>query len=218
MARGVGVLPGLLLGALLFASAHVFLGFVSPIAPKSPASYQPAQNPIALRARGGARGGGPDIDAWIAEALGGSGGPPQGAIKEYVLKWFWRADEPFTGPGKAPGKKDHNTVYATLKDVVAQGPAFDRGSASAGFASVNGETSGVDGSPYTWVVGSMTPGGMYLFVTREFPGGMGVRPLFACKIGEEEAMWSKLDWNMVNKRLDITAGANLEKVEGTKQR
>merc|ERR1712146_60541 len=79
-----------------------------------------------------------------------------------------------------------------------------------GFSSVNGETSGVDGSPYTWLCGSMTPGGMFLFVTREFPGGKGVRPLLACKIGEEEQLWSKVDWNIVNKRLDITAGANLE--------
>eukprot|EP00413_Alexandrium_margalefii_P014439 CAMPEP_0204532116 /NCGR_PEP_ID=MMETSP0661-20131031/11542_1 /ASSEMBLY_ACC=CAM_ASM_000606 /TAXON_ID=109239 /ORGANISM="Alexandrium margalefi, Strain AMGDE01CS-322" /LENGTH=94 /DNA_ID=CAMNT_0051538335 /DNA_START=67 /DNA_END=352 /DNA_ORIENTATION=- len=53
---------------------------------------------------------------------------------------------------------------------------------------------------------------------RRCESGKGVRPLFACKIGEEEAMWSKLDWNMVNKRLDITAGVNLEKVEGDKQR
>merc|ERR1712008_378860 len=71
---------------------------------------------------------------------------------------------------------------------------------------------------YSWLVGSMTPGGMYLFVTREFPGGMGVRPLLACKIGEEEKLWSSVNWNIVNKRLDITAGGNLEPVEGTKQR
>merc|ERR1711933_643237 len=140
------------------------------------------------------------MGAWIAEVTGGSGGEPSGAIKEYIMKWFWRADDPFTGPGKTPGKKDHKTVFQTLKDLVKQGPDF------------------VDGSPYTWVCGSMTPGGMFLFATREFPGGKGVRPLFACKIGEEEAMWSKLDWNVVNKRLDITAGLNLEPVEGVKQR
>merc|ERR1711972_110559 len=131
-----------------------------------------------------------------AEVTGGSGGEPVGAMKEYIMKWFWKAADPFTGPGGQPGKKDHKKVFAT----------------------VNGETSGVDGSPYTWVVGSMTPGGMFLLVTREFPGGKGVRPLFACKIGEEDAMWAKLDWNVVNKRLSITAGANLEAVEGQKQR
>merc|ERR1712084_95722 len=138
-----------------------------------PTSREVTHSHFSLQARGGARGG---------------GGEPSGAIKEYIMKWFWRADDPFTGPGKTPGKKDHKTVFQTLKDLVKQGPDFVRGSASAGFSSVNGETSGVDGSPYTWVCGSMTPGGMFLFATREFPGGKGVRPLFACKIGEEEAM------------------------------
>merc|ERR1712194_587013 len=150
-----------------------------------------------------ARGGGPDIDSWIAEVQSGGGDLPTGAIKEYIMKWFWPAADPFTGPGGTPGKKDHKKVFEILKRVVQLGPAFDRGSSSAGFASVNGETSGVDGSPYSWLVGSMTPGGMYLFVTREFPGGMGVRPLLACKIGEEEKLWSSVNWNIVNKRLDI---------------
>ena len=169
---------------------------------------------VALRARGGA----PDIQAWYQETIKGSGGPPEGAIKEYILKWFWPASDPFTGPGKAPGKKDYTRVFEILKDCFRQGPAFQRGSASAGFGSVTGETSGVDGSPYTWLVGSMTPGGMFLQVTREFPGGLGVRPLAVCKIGQEEELWSKIDWKLVNKRLDITAGKDLEKVEGVKQR
>merc|ERR1712190_11821 len=112
-------------------------------------------------------------------------------------KWFWPAADPFTGMGgAAPGKK---------------GPEFQRGSCSAGFGSCNGETSGVDGSPYTWLVGSMTPGGMFVFVTREFPGGKGARPLAVCKIGEEETLWSKINWGVVNSRLSVTAGNNLER-------
>jgi len=134
MARSVGLLPVLVVGALLCATVNMFLGFVSP-APTQPSPHQPMRSHVALRARGGARGGGPDIDAWIAEVTTGSGGEPVGAMKEYIMKWFWRADDPFTGPGKTPGKKDHKMVLQTLKDCVAQGPAFVRGSASAGFAS-----------------------------------------------------------------------------------
>merc|ERR1712039_204899 len=127
--------------------------------------------------------------------------------------------DPFTGMGgAAPGKKDHKKVFEIVKDAVKKGPEFQRGSCSAGFGSCNGETSGVDGSPYTWLVGSMTPGGMFLFVTREFPGGKGVRPLAVCKIGEEETLWSKINWGVVNDRLSVTAGNNLEPVEGVKQR
>jgi len=216
------LLTSLVLSALalvaLWKASTTFVG--TPAASQVPThSRSLTDHQVALRARGGARGGGPDIDAWIAEVCTGGGGEPSGAIKEYIMKWFWPAADPFTGRGgAAPGKKDHKKVFEILKDAVAKGPDFVRGSSSAGFGSVNGETTGVDGSPYTWVVGSMTPGGMFLMVTREFPGGKQVRPLFACKIGEEEKMWNSLNWDMVNKRLDITAGLNLEPVEGVKQR
>merc|ERR1712066_1016881 len=84
------------------------------------------------------------------------------------------------------GKKDHAKVLEILKDCFAKGPAFQRGTSSAGFGSILGDTNGVDGSPYTWLVGSMTPGGMFLQVTREFPGGKGVRALAVAKIGQEQ--------------------------------
>jgi len=222
MARRGVLLPTAVAGAALVAVLRSAApAFVAPMVPGAPAAGH-VSSELVVRSPAvamQARGGGPDIEGWIAEVQSGGGGQPEGAMKEYIMKWFWPAKDPFTGMGgAAPGKKDHKKVFQILQDAVKLGPAFDRGSSSAGFASVNGETSGVDGSPYTWLCGSMTPGGMFLFVTREFPGGKGVRPLLACKIGEEEQLWSKVNWNVVNKRLDITAGANLEPVEGDKQR
>merc|ERR1719188_1677263 len=122
MARHAGLLPGLLAVALLFASVHVFLGFVAPQPPTSAPSRRPGRGDIALRARGGARGGGPDIDGWIGEVTGGSGGLPDGAMKEYIMKWFWPAKDDFTGPGKTPGKKDHKKVFEILKDAFKKDP------------------------------------------------------------------------------------------------
>eukprot|EP00449_Zooxanthella_nutricula_P013395 CAMPEP_0198506828 /NCGR_PEP_ID=MMETSP1462-20131121/11936_1 /TAXON_ID=1333877 /ORGANISM="Brandtodinium nutriculum, Strain RCC3387" /LENGTH=55 /DNA_ID=CAMNT_0044236057 /DNA_START=19 /DNA_END=182 /DNA_ORIENTATION=+ len=55
------------------------------------------------------------------------------------MKWFWPAADPFTGRGgAAPGKKDHAKVLEILKDCFAQGPAFQRGTSSAGFGSILG--------------------------------------------------------------------------------
>mmetsp|Transcript_23100 Transcript_23100/g.64108 ORF Transcript_23100/g.64108 Transcript_23100/m.64108 type:complete len:219 (-) Transcript_23100:147-803(-) len=201
--------------ALVRLALPAFVG-TAATPPRLPAPR--AMGAVALQARGGARGGAPDIEAWYQETIKGSGGLPEGAIKEYIMKWFWPAADPFTGPGGQPGKKDHKKVFAILQDCVAKGPAFERGSSSAGFGSILGDTNGIDGSPYTWLVGSMTPGGMFLQVTREFPGAKGVRALAVAKIGQEEELWSKIDWGLVNKRLDIEVGTDLEKVEGVKQR
>jgi len=69
-----------------------------------------------MAARGGARGGGPDVDAWIAKVCTGGRGELSGAITESIMELFWPAADPFTGRGcAAPGKKDHKKVFEIPK-------------------------------------------------------------------------------------------------------
>ena len=78
----------------MLAPVHTFLGFVAPAPPMSAPWQRPGRSQVDLRASGGARGGGPDIDGWIAEVTGGGGDLPQGAMKEYNMKWFWPTADP----------------------------------------------------------------------------------------------------------------------------
>jgi len=69
-----------------------------------------------MAARGGARGGGPDVDAWIEKVCTGGGCELSGASQESIMELFWPAADPFTGRGcAAPGKKYHKKVFEMPK-------------------------------------------------------------------------------------------------------
>merc|ERR1719436_466473 len=212
------ILPLAAVAVLAYSVGHLALSFVA--APATPsAGHQ-------LRHRGAttlqARGGGEydvsdaDIEAFYTETISGNGGdPPKGTITAELIVKFFHGE--FTNKGfirysgfwKGPppgtiGKKDIAVGMAGLKDFFEKpDPAFiSKGGVGYGVD----ETKKVadDGKGYIWLAAEMSPGGLALETFRSTP--YGKRALFCAKVDNVGEMFEKINWDIMNKRIDTTLG------------
>jgi len=152
------------------------------------------------------------IEEFYQKTISGSGGlPPKGIIMDLVIKHFLGSFDANTKsftrtstykgpPPQLPGKKDLPPAMELLKEqmkspafVVKGGPALD-------------ETEKVenDGKGWVWLAADMTPGGLALSLYTAVP--YGKRPLLVAKQNEVDAMFDKVNWDMVLERFEVTMG------------
>ncbi len=187
--------------------------FVAP----PPARLAPAQTrgAVALAARGGGEYdvSDADIEAFYQETMTGAGGnPPKGSVTaELIVKHFhgeWDDKGQFTrysgqwqGPPRGSiGNKDIAVGMTGLieqmklgKNVVKGGPGSD-------------ETQKVvdDGKGWVWLAADMSPGGLGVQLYTSVP--YGKRPLLVAKRSEVDTMFEKVNWGIMDKRIDTTMG------------
>merc|ERR1711918_261047 len=135
-----------------------------------------------------------DIEAFYAETMGGSGGDaPKGTITaELIVKFFHGEFTPqgfkrYSGLWKGPppgniGKKDIAVGYGTdeMSKVVD------------------------DGKGWVWIAAEMSPGGLAIELFKSTP--YGKRALFCAKSANVDEMFEKINWGLVDKRIDTTLG------------
>jgi len=152
------------------------------------------------------------IEEFYQKTISGSGGlPPKGIIMDLVIKHFlgtfdantksFTRTSTYKGPPpQLPGKRDLPPAMELLKEqmkspafVTKGGPALD-------------ETEKVenDGKGWVWLAADMTPGGLALSLYTAVP--YGKRPLLVAKQGEVDAMFDKVDWDVVLGRFEVTMG------------
>mmetsp|Transcript_4237 Transcript_4237/g.7204 ORF Transcript_4237/g.7204 Transcript_4237/m.7204 type:complete len:224 (+) Transcript_4237:81-752(+) len=171
---------------------------------------------VALQARGGGEYDVSDADiaSFYAETISGAGGdPPKGTIvAELIVKFFHGEFTPqgfkrYSGLWKGPppgtiGKKDIAIAMESLK-VQMKNPMFvTKGGIGYGID----ETMKVadDGKGYTWIAAEMSPGGLAIELFQSVP--YGKRALFCAKKGMEDEMFQKINWDLMDKRIDTTLG------------
>jgi len=207
--------------ALLVAAAHyasqLLVAFVAPApAPLKPSHLRQQRAAVAL----GARGGGEydvsdaDIEAFYAETISGSGGdPPKGTIvAELIVKFFHGEFTPqgfkrYSGLWKGPppgniGKKDIKIGIESLKAQMKAPMFVTKGGIGYGVD----ETAKVvdDGKGWVWIAAEMSPGGLAIELFKSTP--YGKRALFCAKSSNVDEMFSKINWDLMDKRIDTTLG------------
>merc|ERR1712061_738744 len=149
-----------------------------------------------------ARGGGEydvsdaDIEAFYAETISGSGSdPPKGkVVSELIVKHFYGEFTPqgFKRYSGAWGGPPPNTLGR--KDIAAGvGYGVD-------------ETAKVvdDGKGWVWIAAEMSPGGLAIELFKSVP--FGKRALFVAKANNVDEMFDKINWDIMDKRVDTTLG------------
>ncbi|CAK0865306.1 unnamed protein product, partial [Prorocentrum cordatum] len=145
--------------------------------------YEAGRDVVALAARGGGEYdvSDADIQAFYDETISGNGGdPPKGTIAaELIVKHFHGG---------------HRRRQMKLgKNVVKGGPGSD-------------ETQKVmdDGKGWVWLAADMSPGGLAVQLYTSVP--YGKRPLLVAKRSEVDTMFEKVNWDLMDKRIDTTMG------------
>jgi len=203
------------LAAIALGAYYLSGAFVAPPLASRAASAPASRGLVAL----GARGGGEydvsdaDIEAFYQETMTGAGGnPPKGSVTaELIVKHFhgsWDDKGQFTrysgqwqGPPRGSiGNKDITVGMQGLveqmklgKNVVKGGPGSD-------------ETQKVfdDGKGWVWLAADMSPGGLAVQLYTSVP--YGKRPLLVAKRSEVDTMFEKVNWAIMDKRIDTTMG------------
>mmetsp|Transcript_103393 Transcript_103393/g.321611 ORF Transcript_103393/g.321611 Transcript_103393/m.321611 type:complete len:227 (-) Transcript_103393:119-799(-) len=219
MARRGVLLPVAVLAAVLLKASHVALqSFVSPAAPLAPAPQHSlqARSPISLRARGGGEYdvSDADIEAFYAETItGGGGNPPKGTVTaELIVKHFYGEFTPqgfkrysgmWMGPPRGTiGNKDIAEGMKGLQEQMKNPMYVTKGGVGYGVD----ETQKVvdDGKGWVWLAADMSPGGLAVELFKSVP--YGKRALLVAKQSNIDEMFTKVNWDLMNKRIDTTLG------------
>jgi len=205
------LLAGSVLAAAIYSSAQLFAAFVAP-------SPLPAArgSTVSLQARGGGEYdvSDADIEAFYAETISGSGGdPPKGTITaELIVKFFHGEFTPqgfkrYSGLWKGPppgtiGKKDIKIGMEGLKTQMKNPMFATKGGGGYGID----ETQKVDddGKGWVWIACEMSPGGLAMELLKSTP--YGKRALFCAKRSNVDEMFEKINWGIMDKRIDTTLG------------
>merc|ERR1712066_407687 len=192
------------------------------VAAPAPAPLQPGQRlrqqragSVALQARGGEyEVSDADIANFYAETISGSGGdPPKGTIvAELIVKFFYGDFTPqgfkrYSGLWKGPppgtiGKKDIKMGMEGLKAQMKNPMFVTKGGIGYGID----ETKKVvdDGKGWVWIAAEMSPGGLAIELFKSTP--FGKRALFCAKSSNVDEMFDKINWDLMDKRIDTTLG------------
>mmetsp|Transcript_7922 Transcript_7922/g.11013 ORF Transcript_7922/g.11013 Transcript_7922/m.11013 type:complete len:224 (+) Transcript_7922:96-767(+) len=216
MARPGNLLSVVVLALVVYLGVQVLAFTFAPVS--LPGSQPPLRKPnkIALQARGGGEYDVSDADIanFYAETITGAGGdPPKGTIvAELIVKFFHGEFTPqgfkrYSGLWKGPppgtiGKKDIAIAMEGLKTQMKNPMFVTKGGVGYGVD----ETMKVvdDNKGYTWIAAEMSPGGLAIELFQSVP--YGKRALFCCKKGMEDEMFQKINWALMDKRIDTTLG------------
>merc|ERR1712156_282474 len=212
------ILPLTALAVVLYSVGHLALSFIT--APSHPSTGRQ------LRTRGAttlqARGGGEydvsdaDIEAFYAETISGNGGdPPKGTITaELIVKFFYgeftnKGFQRYSGFWKGPppgtiGKKDIKVGYQKMKDFFANPNMQFISKGGIGFGVDETLKVEDDGKGYIWLAAEMSPGGLALETFKSTP--YGKRALFCAKTDNVQELFDKINWDIMDKRIDTTLG------------
>merc|ERR1712045_318080 len=185
-------------------------------APLKPSQLRQQRASVAL----GARGGGEydvsdaDIEAFYAETISGGGGdPPKGAIvSELIVKFFHGEFTPqgfkrYSGLWKGPppgtiGRKDIAVGLAGLKEQFKSPMFVTKGGIGYGVDEMSKVTD--DGKGWVWLAAEMSPGGLAVELFTSVP--YGKRALLVAKRANVDEMFDKVNWGLMDKRIDTTLG------------
>jgi diadenosine tetraphosphatase ApaH/serine/threonine PP2A family protein phosphatase len=170
-----------------------------------------------------ARGGGEydvsdtDIENFYAETISGSGGMPprKGLIEECVVKFFlgefiekpdgtmdFQRASKYTGPAGMVGPKDAKGAVEKLVEQIKLGKYVCK--AGGGPGADDTQKVMDDGKGWVWLAADMTPGGLFIALYKSIP--FGKRPLLVAKQNNVDEMVSKINWQTVLDRVEITMG------------
>jgi hypothetical protein len=209
------VLVSVILAAAAYSSTRLFAAFVgAPSTGPAPPAQLRQHGSVALQARGGGEYdvSDADIEAFYAETISGSGGDaPKGTITaELIVKFFHGEFTPqgfkrYAGYWKGPppgniGKKDIAMGMAGLKEQM-KNPMFVT-KAGVGYGVDEMTKVADDGKGYVWIAAEMSPGGLAIEMFKSVP--YGKRALFCAKSDNVDEMFEKIDWSIMNKRIDTT--------------
>merc|ERR1719305_737944 len=193
------------------------IAFVAGPAPASmkPAHLRQQRGATSLAARGGEyEVSDADIQAFYAETISGSGGdPPKGTIvAELIVKFFYgeftkQGFKRYSGLWKGPppgtiGKKDIKVGMESFKAQMKNPMFVVKGGVGYGVD----ETQKVedDGKGWVWLAAEMSPGGLAVELFKSVP--YGKRPLLVAKADNIDEMFEKVNWDLMDKRIDTTLG------------
>jgi len=202
----------LVLGAVCLSAVN-FLAFVA-----APSQAPKLRSGVALRARGGGEYDitDADIQKFYEETTSGSGGPPPkgSVVGELIVKAFYGELKPtgferYSGMWKGPppgaiGKKDLKVAMEKLAAFMKEAPVAMITKAGAPYGSDETQRVVDDGKGWIWLAADMSPGGLAMQMYTSTP--YGKRPVMVAKKGQEDEMLSKINWDIMDKRVDTTMG------------
>jgi len=205
----------LLVAAVLAAATYTVTNLVTFVGTPCTSRLRDSSS-IVLSARGGGEYdvSDADIQKFYEETMtGGGGDPPKGNIvSEMVVKFFHGEFTPqgfkrYSGNWKGPppgtiGKKDISVGIEGLKAQLKNPMFVSKGGIGYGVD----ETQKVvdDGKGWVWLAAEMSPGGLALELFKSVP--FGKRALLVAKQNDVDAMFAKVNWDVVTKRIDLTLG------------
>ena len=216
------ILPLTAVAVVVYSVGHLALSFM--VMPNNPSvgPQQRTRGATALQARGGGEYdvSDADVEAFYKETISGSGGyPPKGTITAELIVKFYHGEHTkqgfvrYSGLWKGPppgtiGKKDIKTGYDSMRTFFEKldeepRPQFvSKGGIGYGVDETKKVTD--DGKGYIWVAAEMSPGGLALETFRSVP--FGKRALFCAKADNLDEMFDKINWDLMDKRIDTTLG------------
>jgi len=212
------ILPLTALALVVYSVGDLALSFLAAPAHPSVGIRLRSQGVTALQARGGGEYDvtDADIEAFYAETISGNGGdPPKGTITaELIVKFFHGEFTPkgfvrYSGFWKGPppgtiGKMDIKVGYQKMKDFFEKPDLAFISKGGIGYGVDETQKVADDGKGYIWLAAEMSPGGLALETFRSTP--YGKRALFCAKVDNVGEMFEKINWDIMNKRIDTTLG------------
>merc|ERR1711971_1014608 len=210
MANSSRLLAGLLIGALGLS----FVQYLTFVAAPQPSTR--IQRGVALRARGGGKYDitDADIQKFYEETITGSGGPPPKGcvVGELIVKAFYGELKPtgferYSGMWKGPppgaiGKRDTKIAMEKLEGYMTELPAAMITKGGFGPNALDDQKIVDDGKGWVWLAADMSPGGLAMQMYTSVP--YGKRPVMVAKKGQIDEMLSKINWDIMDKRVDST--------------
>merc|ERR1711933_321986 len=206
-----------LAAAAVYSATKLIVAFVAAPAPAplQPSHLRQQRGAVALAARGGEyEVTDADIEKFYEETISGSGGDaPKGTITaEMIVKFFYgeftkQGFKRYSGLWKGPppgaiGKKDIKVGMESFKAQMKNPMFVTKGGVGYGVD----ETQKVvdDGKGWVWLAAEMSPGGVAVEMFKSVP--FGKRALLVAKASNVDEMFDKVNWDLMDKRIDTTLG------------
>jgi len=216
MARASRPVLAIAILAAVACLLNTLLAFVTARPPVVTQQSIQHRNAVSLSARGGGEYdvSDADIEAFYAETCtGGGGDPPKGAIvSELIVKFFHGEFTPqgfkrYSGLWKGPppgtiGKKDIKIGVEGLKAQMKNPMFVTKGGVGYGVDETAKVTD--DGKGWVWLAAEMSPGGLAVELFKAVP--YGKRALLVAKSSNVDEMFDKVNWDLMDKRIDTTLG------------
>merc|ERR1712125_296227 len=115
----------------------------------------------------------------------------------------------FSGMWKGPppgaiGKRDMKIAMEKLTGFMKELPVAMITKGGFGPGALDDQKVIDDGKGWVWIAGDMSPGGLAVQMYTSVP--YGKRPVLLAKKGQIDEMMAKINWDLMDKRIDTTMG------------